>query len=175
MGYDTSFSGSFELSRPLASEHRIYLEQFSSTRRVRRDAAKTARRPDPVREAAGLPVGPEGAYFVGADGSSGHEHSDDVLDFNRPPQGQPNVWCRWVPNEEGTALVWDGGPVFYDYVEWLEYLVAHFLAPWGHQITGKVAWSGEEQGDSGVIWARDNKVKAVPDEVLRKEPDWDDD
>ncbi len=66
--------GSFELSMPLTVSHRAYLARFCRTRRVMRDAEKTARRSDPVRKAVDLPVGPDGAYFVGANGPLGEEH-----------------------------------------------------------------------------------------------------
>lgn len=68
MGYTTEFRGEFKLNKPLARKHRAYLVRFGETRRTKRDARRTSRRPDPVREAAGLPVGPDGAYFVGGDG-----------------------------------------------------------------------------------------------------------
>lgn len=55
----------------------------------------------------------------------------------------------------------------------LEYLVEHFLKPWGYELSGSVIWYGEEPGDSGVLYAKGHRIKAVPDEVLRKEPDWD--
>jgi hypothetical protein len=174
MGYTTDFAGSFEFDRPLAPEHKAYLDRFAETRRMLRDAIKTAARPDPVRIAAGLDVGPGGAYFVGADDFHGQEHSEDILDYNQPPQGQPSLWCQWVPTDEGTAIVWDEGEKFYHYVEWLEYLVKHFLGPWGYKLNGRVSWQGEEGEDSGDIYVRDNKVKVISDERLRKETDWDD-
>ena len=45
MGYTTDFSGKFDLDRPLREDHAKYLEKFAETRRVRRDANKTALRP----------------------------------------------------------------------------------------------------------------------------------
>lgn len=161
MGYTTDFTGSFELDRSLAPEHGAYLKRFATTRRMMRDASKTTQRSDPGREAAGLPVGPQGAYFVGAGGGYGQEHSEDVLDYNSPPDGQPGLWCQWVPTDEGTAIVWDGNEKFYYYVEWLEYLIEHFLGPWGYKLNGQVTWRGEDFDDSGVLYVRDNRVKAV--------------
>jgi hypothetical protein len=169
MGYTTDFNGSFELDRPLSSEHKAYLAKFAETRRMKRVTLKTALRPDPVRHSAALDVGPEGAYYVGAS-----EISSDILDFDAPPEGQPGLWCQWAPNEEGTAIVWDGGEKFYEYTAWLEYLLAHFLGPWDYKLNGRVSWQGEDGNDSGVIYVRDNKVKAIPDERVRREPNWDD-
>jgi hypothetical protein len=158
MGYTTYFEGEFTLDRPLANEHRKYLEAFSGTRRMRRNPELTAERPDPVREAAGLDVGPEGAYFVGGGDFRGQEHSEDVVGYNDPPKGQPGLWCQWVPDEAGTVIQHDEGEKFYSYVEWIEYLIQHFLAPWGYTLSGEVTWSGEEQGDMGKIVIEANAV-----------------
>lgn len=68
MGYTTTFEGSFRLDRRLADEHARYLEQFAGTRRMKRDPRFVEKMADPVREAAGLPVGDEGGYFVAGGG-----------------------------------------------------------------------------------------------------------
>lgn len=151
MGYTTYFDGAFNLDRPLAPEHAVYLMAFGSTRRMVRDAALTAKRPDPLREAVGLPVGQEGGYFVGEAGFRGQEHTPDIIDHNTPPQGQPELWCQWIPDEDGTAIVWDEGEKFSHYIEWLQYLIDHFLTPWGYTLSGEVTWNGEESADFGKI------------------------
>src|SRR3970040_709835 len=120
MGYTTDFYGSFDISPALKPEHSAYLKQFAYVRHMKRDPEKTALRPDPLREAVGLPVGPKGAYFVGAAGSFGAEfpagqeggiwpEADDVVDHNRPPESQPELWCQWRPAPDGSELEWDGG------------------------------------------------------------------
>jgi hypothetical protein len=147
----------------LNPEHAAYLTAFSQTRRMRRDKAKARLLPDPVRQAVGLPVGAEGGYFVGGGGYGGQEHDDSVLDYNSPPKGQPGLWCQWVVNEDGTAIIWDGVEKFYDYIEWLEYLLAHFLGPWGYVVNGQMTWQGENDLDRGTIRVVDNVVKAVPE------------
>jgi hypothetical protein len=173
MGYTTDFDGRFELDRPLEPGHQNYLQTFAGTRRVRRNAAKTAKREDPVRENVGLPVGAEGGFFVAEDGFAGQDNGPDVTDSNRPPRGQPGLWCQWVPNEEGTCVHWDGGEKFYDYTEWLAYLIEHFLEPWGYKLNGKVEWQGEDANDRGTIHVKDNVVQALQDRVVRAEPEWD--
>jgi hypothetical protein len=147
----------------LKEEHARYLEAFSDTRRMRRDESKAKLLPDPVREAVGLPLGPEAAYFIGGSGFKGQGEDDSVLDYNRPPRGQPGLWCQWVPAEDRTALMWNGAEKFYSYVEWLEYLLRHFLGPWGYVVNGTVTWQGEEPEDTGTITVTDNRVKAVAD------------
>lgn len=166
MGYTTYFEGSFELDRPLTVAHKTYLEKFAGTRHMKRDAALAARRDDPVREAVGLPVGDEGAYFVGDRDDWNAEHGPDVVDPNREPEAQPSMYCQWVPNEEGTSIAWDGGEKFYGYVEWIAYLIEHFLEPWGYKVNGTVEWDGEERDDIGRIRVEDNMVSAKQGRVV---------
>lgn len=165
MGYTTEFEGSFALSKPLAPHHKAYLDKFAETRRVTRDAAKAEALPDPVRDAVGLPIGPEGAYFVGAGGFHGQDRDASVDDYNNEPEGQPGLWCKWQPNKAGTAIEWNGAEKFYDYVEWLQYIVDHFLKPWGYALNGEVTWDGEERDDVGKIVAVSNVItvkKRIP-------------
>lgn len=158
MGYTTDFEGTFLLNRPLAPHDRAYLAKFSETRRMKRNAGLAAELPDPIRQDANLPIGPEGAYFVGAPGFMGQDPTEDVLNENRPPEGQPGSWCQWTPNAQGIGLVWTGTEKFYHYVEWLEYLIEHFLSPWGYVLNGRVDYQGEELDDYGTIVVTDNQV-----------------
>ncbi len=70
----------------------------------------------------------------------------------------PGFWCQWVPTEDGMGLEWDGNEKFYNYVEWLEYLIEKFFIPWGIKLNGEVEWEGEESGDLGIIIVKDNEV-----------------
>jgi hypothetical protein len=160
MGYDTNFSGEFTVKPALKNEHREYLAAFAWTRRVTRDAKKAAKLPDPKRKAARLPIGDEGGYYVGSerDGNCGQDDTPDVIDRNTSPKGQPGVWCQWVPSEDGKNVEWDGGEKFYNYVEWLEYLVKHFLKPWGYRLDGEVEWEGDDREDMGKIVVRNSKI-----------------
>jgi hypothetical protein len=161
MGYTTDFTGHFRLNRPLTEEQARYLHAFASTRRMKRDAGKVKSLADPVREAVGLPVGQEGCYFVGGSGFMGQERDDSIQDYNRPPGGQPGLWCKWVPTEDRRGIEWSGAEKFYDYVRWLEYLIEHFLAPWGYMLNGHVTWAGEDPDDVGLIRVSENRVEAI--------------
>lgn len=163
MGYTTDFSGQFELDKPLSAPHKAYLEAFAQTRRMKRDAAKTALLSDPIRAAVSLPIGEEGGFYVGSTENYGQEETPDITDYNNEPKGQPGLWCQWAPSEDGTAIMWDGGEKFYAYVEWLEYLIANFLKPWGYSLNGRVRWSGEESDDTGVIRVTANVVESAED------------
>lgn len=170
MGYYTNFEGRFNITPPLRPEHYNYLCDFSLTRRMQRRADLTATRPDPVREAAGLPVGAEGCYFVGEGEYRGQNFdARDIANTNKPPVGQPSFWCNWVPTEDCTAIVWDGGEKFYGYIEWIKYLIAHFLKPWGYTLNGEVYWEGEERDDAGIIRIEHNMVRVLRARTIYEE------
>jgi len=166
MGYTTEFTGQFDLDKPLTEAHKAYLQAFNRTRRMKRDASKLANLPDAVRIAAGLPVGDEGGYYVGSLEDYGQNKTADVIDYNRPPNGQPALWCQWTPSEDGNAIQWDEGEKFYSYVEWLKYLIEHFLAPWGYVVNGSVEWEGESRGDIGRILVSNNTVTAQEGKIV---------
>jgi hypothetical protein len=148
-----SFKDVHRLFHALSRAQADYLRAFSRTRRVQRDEAEAMKLPDPLREAVGLPIGEQGEYHVG-DG-------DPVWDNNHSPGRQPGLWCGWTANEDGTAIVWNQREKFYNYVEWLEYLIERFLGPWGYVLNGEMTWQGERTTDQGTLRVRDNVVKAV--------------
>lgn len=158
MGYSTDFQGKFQVTPPLNKSEVEYLTAFACTSRMQRSALKLKNVPDPKREAVGLPLGEDACYFVGHEDNFGQDETPDIVDYNHPPKGQPCLWCQWVPSESGTLLAWDGNEKFYHYVEWLEYLVKHFLNPWGHKLNGEVEWHGDDRNDIGKIIVKDNEV-----------------
>jgi hypothetical protein len=159
MGYTTEFKGVFKITPCLSREQTLYLNAFSDSRRMKRHTEKTAALSDPVREAVLLPVGEEGCFYTGADDST-------VADMNKPPVGQPGLWCDWAPVPEGDELGWNGSEKFYDYIEWLEYLIAAFFIPWGRVLNGSVAWQGESDRDQGLISVVNNKISIVKADQL---------
>jgi hypothetical protein len=172
MGYTTYFDGEFTVTPKLDDAQVAYLKAFNGTRRMKRDAAIAETFDDPVRWDAQIKtVGEEGEYYVGSAGEGfGQGNDPSVKDHNEPPADQPGLWCQWVPSDDGTTLAWDEGEKFYDYVEWLEYIVEHFLEPWGRKLNGEVSWSGEESEDRGVIYAKDNVIKEQEDTITNKNP-----
>ena len=138
MGYTTDFNGQFLLNKPLSHDLKDYLDAFNESRRVSRR----------LSEAFGI----EGEFYVGDD------RDDDIIDYNRPPKTQPGLWCQWRPNDDGTAIEWDGGEKFYNYVEWLEYIIKNFLAPKDYVLNGAVNWQGESLDDMGIINVKDNVI-----------------
>ena len=173
MGYTTYFDGQLDINPPLNKAQVTYINQFSDTRRMKRDPEKASKLHDPLREAVGLPIGEDGAYYVGGRGFLGQDKDDSVIDHNRPPVKQPGLWCQWVINEEGTMLQWDHGEKFYEYTLWLEYLIEHFFQPWGISLKGSIDWSGEDGNDRGTIYVHeDGRVEEVFDEITNSGPSW---
>lgn len=150
MGYTTEFRGQINIDPPLNDEEMVYLQRFNETRRMNRT---------------------KGPYFVDGKGFHGQDHEADIIDYNNPPKGQPGLWCQWIPNEDGTALVWDEGEKFYDSVEWMEYIIEHFLAPdakakgeldflqANHILNGVIKAQGEDFDDRWKMIVENNKVR----------------
>ncbi len=155
MGYTTQFEGNFQLDRPLFDSQALYLLEFARTRRVKRSVGALSALPDLGREAVDLPLGEEGGYFIN---ESHPQAIASILDENRPPTGQPSLYCQWIPTADGHGVEWDGREKFYRYVEWLQYLIIHFLDCWGYQLSGTVNWQGEVPSDRGQIVVVDNQI-----------------
>jgi len=174
MGYTTYFDGKLSIDPPLTKEQVNYINKFSDTRRMQRDPAKLANLPDPIREAVDLPLGVNGGYYVGStcDFLSGQDR-DEVIQYNSPPSGQPGLWCQWVVSDDGSTLEWDGEEKFYEYGNWLRYLIEHFFSKWGRTLEGEISWQGEESDDRGVIYVhRDGYVEEVFDNLTNPGPSW---
>lgn len=145
MGYTTDFRGKLILNKKLTKKDNEFLVKFAETRRM-------ARNVDPK-------YGVEGEFYVdGRDEFFSTDKDKDIIDYNRPPKTQPGLWCQWVPSEDGLGIEWDGGEKFYNYVEWLEYIIKNFLAPKGYVLMGTVEWRGEEWDDRGEIRVFNNEV-----------------
>lgn len=146
MGYTTDFSGEFRLDRPLDDETHALLVGLSTTRRMKRKGLDTK-------------FGVDGEFYFNPESTElGQEREDSIVDFNRPPSTQPGLWCQWTPTEDKQGLVWDEGEKFYDYVEWMEYLIEKILKPRGYVVNGQVTWQGEDSDDKGMIDIRANVV-----------------
>ena len=128
------FTGVFRTQRRLKAAHAAYLRRFASVVHGRHDMATITTVPDRVRRVAGLPIGPEGAYFTGTPRAP----------TGRAP-GQPSDYCPWIPTRGLTGICWPACNTFLttnavDAAAWLEYLCEHFLTPWGYQLSGAASW-----------------------------------
>jgi hypothetical protein len=130
--------------------------------------------------------GIDGEYFINDTDWRDIDKDKSIIDYNCPPgqigfdeqkelgwdtrwkenqrlikEGKcsPGLWCQWVVTDDGTELEWDGGEKFYNYVEWLKYLINHFFNRWGVKLNGEIEWEGEDSDDRGMIVVKDNVVK----------------
>lgn len=153
MGYTTDFTGTFKLNKKLDAETHDLLTGLATTRRMARNIQG---------------YGIEGEFYTLSREDFGQTKTPDVIDSNRPPRTQPGLWCHWIPTDDGLEIEWDGGEKFYEYTEWLVYLIDNVLAPHGYKLNGTVAWQGEDSSDLGAITIVNNKVKTHSGEVVYK-------
>ena len=165
MGYNTEFTGQFDINPVLSVKQMAYLRKFSYTRRMKRDPHIATSMPDDVRLAVDLPIGQDACYFTGGTGVCGQDKDFSVVDHNSPPFGQPSLWCQLITYRD-SSIYWNGTEKFSDYTEWLRYLIKHFFIPWDLILDGESVWQGEESDDSGIIHVKDNVVNALPIRVF---------
>lgn len=145
MGYSTDFEGQITIDPILNIKELKFLTRFADTRRMDRK---------------------QGPYYVD---HGRHRDGSGIIDVNRPPKGQPGLWCQWAPTEDGDALVWDGGEKFYYSSEWMVYLIQHFLCrnplakkdlPFlqGHILNGTITAQGDDPDDKWFLHVKDNRV-----------------
>lgn len=170
MGYTTDFFGEgFKLNKRLALIHKVYLKKFNDTRRMKRNPEVAEMLEDTERKIVGLPIGEDACYFVGGLGFKGQDDDSSIIEYNSPPIGQPGLWCQWRPSDDGMRIEWDGGEKFYDYVEWLSYIIDHFMRPWKYVLNGSLEWQGEDRNDIGKIIVVDNQVSTRKGKIVFEE------
>lgn len=158
MGYTTVFNGEFGLNKKLDADTFTLLSGLANTRRMQRNIEG---------------YGVDGEFYIGGVGFMGQDDDETVINNNAPPRTQPSLWLQWTPNEDGTALIWDGGEKFYCSLEWIDYLVYNILKPRGYVVNGVVNAEGEA-GEQWYIKVEDNKVsKGHGLHPKAGVPDWD--
>lgn len=149
MGYTTNFSGHFQTNEPVSQEIYDLVNGLSKTRRMKRDGLS--------REKYGV----KGEFFIEEEKGNNifsKPSKGTIVDHNKPPKTQPGLWLQWMFEEDMQTIVWDGGEKFYNYIEWIEYLIIRILEPAGYKVNGQVEWNGEDIGDIGTIRIIDNKI-----------------
>lgn len=138
--------------------------------------------------------GKDGEFFAKKDDIMGQSRDESIIDYNTSPglipysqnmdfntiweqnqkaikggDCQPGLWCQWVIIDGGNTLEWDGGEKFYNYVEWLKYLINRFFSKWSVYLNGEITWEGEDSTDLGKIQVSDNVVKVLTGHVSYSE------
>lgn len=162
MGYTTEFYGGFTFDNPVSEELKNYINKFSEIRHMKRDVEKIKEMYPNWRELCfNGDLGNDGVYFIGGgtwDNIPGTKTLDEsIVNGNYPGGGCPGLWCQWIVYED--MLMWDGGEKFYEYEEWLKYLIDNFIEPSGYLLNGEVEWRGEDSDDIGTIVVVNNRIE----------------
>jgi len=83
---------------------------------------------------------------------------DLISDNHHDDTKFPGAYCQWVTDKYGYYLEWDGKEKFYEYIEWLEWLIENKFEQWDIVLNGSLEWQGEEARDRGIITVKDNVV-----------------
>jgi len=86
------------------------------------------------------------------------ELSGEIITTNTGLRG----YCQWEPTPKGNALRWDGGEKFYDYTQWLQWLIDTKFKPWGITVSGSVRYIGDYHDEIGTLTVVDGVVQNVP-------------
>lgn len=168
MSYLTTLLGEFRIEPDLSVSHATYLQHFMQSRRVTWLESVVENEDDPVRKEVGLPIGPEGAYYVGrASQDTMWEEVPGLEDIDRPPQDQPSLWCPWTLQQDTDTLVCPH-TMSTCFTDWLAYLIKHFLHPWGYTVNGSAMWAGEDVDDMGVLKAIDSTLYEYKAKITHK-------
>ena len=149
MGYTTEFDGTISFNKIVTYEMQTFINRFSHNRHVKRDP-KLIPQMDPEwqKHCYRGSLGPGAMYYYPPDkiavdkivrkspwyktDANNMVQNDfgQIMDISvlkdEPPDGVPGYWCQWIINNDGD-LEWDGGEKFYNYVEWLKFLITHFF------------------------------------------------
>ena len=161
MGYTTSFYGEFTIDKPVDEETYKLLDGLNRTRRMKRSVPLLAKRLKITTAECEKLYGTDGEFYIDDIENCGQNKTTDVLDNNRPPCTQPGLWNHWAIGEDRQTLFWDEGEKFYEYIEWIRYLIDTILAPRGYVVNGKVSWEGEDKEDTGQICIENNVIKVL--------------
>ena len=93
-------------------------------------------------------------------------------DYDNLPEGAPDAECPWEVTDDELHLEVLGEEKMKEWAEWLTYICEHVLVPGGATLSGSVVWQGEDIGDCGVIFVKDNQVRFVGIHEM-PEPNWD--
>ena len=156
MGYTTTFTGHLSFNKKPSKALKAYINNFSKSRRMKRDINKIKQSDaNWQKNCFKGKLGTEGEYYIGNDENS-------IVNYNMPPSTQPSLWCDWIINDED-ELVWDGIEKFYNYKEWMEYLIENFFEGDEYVLNGEIEFQGEYKEDHGFIVVKDNQVEIKTD------------
>lgn len=161
------FRGAFKCTPPAEPSHTAYLRKFLAMKHLHRNLSQVMLVPDPLRTAAGLPLGLDGEFFVG-----------DDLRVGLPAGTKPSADCPWEPViDEANRLVGlacrktliDDADNVQLRLEWIKYLLGNLFIPWGYVLDGVVRWHDFHDHLGGAIVLKSNIPYMGNDLVIRFE------
>lgn len=187
MGYTTWFDGYIETKDNIPEDLRDYVNEFCRIRHMKRDVERIKEvYPDWKDHCYNGELGRDGEFFItpkyvkeefvdkndislkfaqmyGEEAPEGYVANpfgqiDDgtVLDHNNPGGDCPGLWCQWEVADN--IIAWNQGEKFYNYIEWLAYLLYYFFTPNNIMFNGKIYWQGEKEEDVGLIVVENNQI-----------------
>lgn len=63
----------------------------------------------------------------------------------------PGMFCQWVLTSDKKGIKWDGEEKFYQWEDWLKWIIGQYLLPNGVGLKGHVAFQGDDVEDAGFI------------------------
>lgn len=161
MGYTTDFAGSLTFNKPLNNQTKALWNGLVNTRRMKRSLEKLAEKHGISQQEAFEKWGEDGEFYYDENDfdNFGQTNDNTILEYNHAPKNQPGLWLQWIYNEKTNSLEWNKAEKFYDYVDWLEYLINKIFSPRGYVLNGEIEWTGEDSDDTGVITVENNIIK----------------
>lgn len=170
MGYDTNFFGEFELDKELTKDQHKYLCLFNEKRHFQiKDSFFEKKSKPSVMKNLNIDFGEDGCFYVDEENNLKYYDSSIIeiaKNYNRPPGDCPGLWCGWIPSNDKKHIIWDRVEKFYNYTEWLNFIISKFLNPWEIEIFGSVKFQGEHPNDVGFIRIKDGI--AILDKTLNE-------
>lgn len=168
MGYTTYFDGSFQVSPALDKSTRDLINGLCKTRRMKRDLKELSKIHHITLSEAQEKWGDEGQFYYNVSDFENYGQSKDpsIVDFNIPPKDQPSLWLGWQYDETTQEISSNGIEKFYNYDDWIKYLITKILEPRGYTVSGTVTWHGEDYEDLGKIEIKENIVTILIGKII---------
>jgi hypothetical protein len=97
--------------------------------------------------------------------------ADDIDTVEKQyPEPFPGNYCQWVVTKKLDGIEWDRNEKFYDYPEWLQWLINYVLRPAGIKLSGTVKFQGEESSDRGTLTVTEGQA-VVKADASKDKPD----
>ena len=154
---DPYFQGAFNLTPALSSAQTSYLQAFLAVQHGFWPLKYVRQQSDPVREAVGLPLGADAAYYTGhhSNGLKGrHPFIDKYNTISPGPGNQPHCGnCPWQLSPDDRQLVPDKKKLAAMPLKWLGWLVKYIFTPWKINVTGVASYDDPCTSQEGKIVA----------------------